>query len=270
MNKFNRILDDRIFSAKSKPFQLLEIRITEALILERRIAVSNFSKSNKNQSDKQFIVFLVSCFESYLKDMFMLMIDGELIPIEDLIKKFEKLKNLKLALLDLEKTKKEKIKISEIIVNELNFQNFNEILNLCSIIDFDKYYPQLIKKIHYGDVGFTKKESDEAMLNLKKTEFKKLEWLKKQYEEKGNPLDDEEIAQAFFKSIIRIMYRGAKTKKQELCKRIKMGIELRHKIVHRAADIKVPSVVAINYMLDIILFCAIIQEIYNIRSKRIG
>ena len=268
MNKFKRILGDRKFSTKSKPFDLLEKRVTEAFILERRVAMSNFSQSNKNQSDKQFIVYLVSCFESYLRDIFKLMIDQQLIPITEFMK-FERLKNLKLNLLDIEKAKKEKITISEIIVNELSFQNFNEILKLCFIIDFDKYYPKLIKKIHYGNVGFTKKESDEAMLNLKKMEINKIEWLKKQYENKDNPFDDEEIAQSFFKSIVRIMYRGEKPKKEELCKRIKMAIKLRHKIVHRAVDIKIHPVVAINFLLDIILFSAIIQEIYNIKSGKL-
>ena len=173
MKHIHRVFEDRIFKNKSPPFRVLEKRLVEALELERKIMIFELGKRSHDLAKKQFIVFMISCFESYMKEMFKLMIDKEIIPLEKLLE-IPKLKHLKFNLEELIIIKKEKIKISEIVANEINFQNFNKILTILELIEFDKYYKQLSDKFVNGNAGFTREESDKAILDLHKSIARKI------------------------------------------------------------------------------------------------
>lgn len=256
MDKLDKIINDRIFNYRSTPFKILEKRITEAFILERKIVISKYSKTLKNQSEKQFIVFMISCLESYLQDMFKLMIDKEIITLNQIMQ-IRKIKELKFNLSDLNKIQANRIKFSEIVINELNFQNFNEILFLCSLIDFEKYSGIILKDIKERDFGFTKKESEESMIDFVKLNPKK-------------SFENNKFAKAFFKFVVRNMYRGLKVDKKRMLGTIRFAIEIRHKIVHKAADIKIDGWFSIGLMLSIIQFASVIQEVYNIKIGKVS
>ena len=147
--------------------------------------------------------------------MFRLMIEENVIPIDKKLLKIKRLKDIKLNLQDMDKIKKENISISEIIVNELNFQNLTQIKQLCSIIEFDKHFDSITNNIKEDNFGFTKEESDKATLESMKRNTEELEWLKKQKEESKNPFDDAEITKTFFKSIIRNLYRYLEPNKEK-------------------------------------------------------
>lgn len=254
MDRIDRILENRIFKNSSPPFKVLEKRLTEALELERKILIFKFSKRLHEQAKRQFIVFLISCFESYLEEMFKLMIDKNQISIEKLLE-LRKLKYLKFNLEELKTIDENKIKLSEIISNEINFQNFVEIMALCSIIDFNKYFDLLKKHFENGNVGFTKKESTDAIISLAK--------YRKSTED---PWKNSKFSKDFFRMVVRNLYRAPIHEKKKMLGTIELGIQIRHKIVHKAANFKLPhKVFHLALFLSIMHFCAIIQEIYNIK-----
>lgn len=263
MSKLDKIVEDRKYRRKIKPFKTFERKILEAFILNRKIVVLkiNFNKSDRNQANKQFIILIVSCLESFLEEIFKIMIDEKIIPIDDLLK-IKKLQNIKFNLQDIDRIQKDKISLSEIIDDELNFQNFLQIKELCTLINFDKHYDDIIKNIKDGDVGFTKEESGLVKLDSM-TEEEKLNWIKKQHEKTRRRLD----AKGQLRMIVRTLYRFFDVDKKELFRIIQLGLETRHKIIHKAADIKIEESFAIGFMSAVIQFCAIIQEIYNIKSK---
>lgn len=275
MKRISRIFEDRIFGNKSLPFKVLEKRLVEALELERKIMILELGKRSHELAKKQFIVFIISCFESFMKDMFKLMIDKGVIPIEKLLE-IEKLRKLKFNLEELVIIKKEKIKISEIVSNEINFQNFNEILKILSLIEFDKYYKLLSPKFINGDAGFTKEDSEKAILNLYKTINKKIsnnpELIK--YMDSKSARDffkSSKSAKIFFTAIVRNLYRAPSLEdKDKILGTIKLGIQIRHVIVHKATDIKLPhKVFHLALFLSILRLAAVIQEIYNIKTKKV-
>ncbi|MFH1972087.1 MAG: hypothetical protein ABIJ18_01275 [archaeon] len=259
MVKIDRIIEDRIFKKSTPPFKVFEKRLTEALTLERQVMILKLGKRSHEYAKRQFIVFLISCFESYLQDMFALMIDKKIIKLDDILK-MKKFKDMKFKLADIERIKNEKIKISEIITNEFNFQNFNEIMQLCSLIDFESHFDKLKSQFEKGDVGFTKKESEKAIEELYKhiAKSKSPDWNKPRF------------FRNFFKMVVRNLYRAPIHDLKKMYGTIILGLSIRHKIVHQASDFKLPhKVFHLGLFLSIMHFCAIIQEIYNIKSKKV-
>lgn len=85
------------------------------------------SKINKNVSIKkliyhQSIVIFVSAFESFLKDVFVLLIDGD-----DEIRKKVLLSNKKISLIQMDAINKRNLSLGEVISRNYNFQNLNSI-----------------------------------------------------------------------------------------------------------------------------------------------
>jgi len=260
MDKIDRVTENIFFRNRSLPFRTLEKRLIDSLELEKQVYTSNFSKRLKKQAKNQFIVFMVSCFESYLHDIFQLMVEKEIITINQLMT-IPKLKNLKLGLPELDKISNLKIKTSEIITNELNFQNFNQIMELCSLIEFDKHFDLISKTFISGNAGFTKEESKKSMEDLFKICAKK----------KDLNLENKIVSAKFFKMIVRNLYRMTAPNKKAMLGTIKTAILFRHKIVHKVADIKLPyAQFHVGILIAIMEFCAVLQEIYNIKTKKVS
>ncbi|MFH1053137.1 MAG: hypothetical protein V1740_01855 [Candidatus Woesearchaeota archaeon] len=231
--------------------------MTEALTLERQVMILKLGKRSHEHAKRQFIVFLISCFESYLQDMTKIMIDKEIIRMEKIME-LKKIRNINLNLTDLNKIEKEKIKVSEIITNEFNFQNPKEIQTLCDLLDFERHFAKLKNQFEKGDVGFTKKESEESIkdLYLYMLNSKTSDWNKPKF------------AHKFFRLVIRNLYRAPIHDLKKMFGTIELGIKIRHKIVHQGSDFKMPhNVFHLGLFLSIMHFCTIMQEIYNLESK---
>ena len=127
MVNVNRLIENREYS-NTNFYKIFKKKVTLAFELERRVEENKFSKESIMQSRRQYIVYLVSCLESYLEELFKRYVDSNLVNFEKL-SKMERLKQLKFNASDLLKFKKENIKTSEIIIEYLNFQNFHECNN---------------------------------------------------------------------------------------------------------------------------------------------
>ena len=119
----NRILENRKYF-ENNYYETFIKKITVAFDLERRIEENKFSKEHINQARMHYVVFLVSCLECYLGNIFKKYIDSNLID-QDKLLKIDRIKQLKFKSSDLLEFEKENIKISEIIIGSLNFQNVN-------------------------------------------------------------------------------------------------------------------------------------------------
>ena len=258
MSKLNQVLDNRLFMNKSKPFIVFENKLIEAHELERRVQESKFSKKNKNQAKNQFIVFLVSCLESYLQDMCRLMIDKKLITLDKLLK-IKKLKGLKYGLLDINTIQNEKISISEIVSNEMNFQNMKDIRTFCSLIDFDKHFVTITKDFKIKSLALPKEKAEESLHDFINTFIK----------QKNKSLENIKISHSLAKLTVRYMYQKMDFNKTKIFNTIDLNIQLRHKIVHKAAVLSIPNWQPLALMLGTVQFCAVIQEIYNIKSGKV-
>src|SRR3989344_8601906 len=82
--RIERILENRIFSRKKDPYKNFEKKVVDSLYLERKIMMMKFRKREQYQSRIQLIVFLVSCLEYFLEEIFKKSIDEGIIPIEKL------------------------------------------------------------------------------------------------------------------------------------------------------------------------------------------
>ena len=117
-------------------------KITLAFELERRIEENKFSKDTIRQARRQYLVYLVSCLESYLEELFKRYIDFELVDFQKLLK-MKRLKQIRFNIYDLFDFNKNNIRLSEIIIAYLNFQNIDCILDFCDVIEFNKYVSKL-------------------------------------------------------------------------------------------------------------------------------
>ena len=216
MVNINRILENRNFSKRGNLLGVFEKRISDAWSLERESFKRKFSKKNQYQSRIQYIVFLVSCLEFFLEEIFKKAIDKKIISLEELhqFKKF----NTKVNLKDLERINENKIKLSEILAEKMNFQNAKDIRILLKCLDLDDNYKLIPKK----DKGFNLIGINEG--DSKKAIGKKLE-------------------KNFLKWIVGRM--GEISKKDEdflkMFGTVQKMILIRHKIIHKAQVIKIKN-----------------------------
>ena len=93
---------------ESKPYKVFEGRVIESYKLLALTHSLHLSKKIVYTARRQFTVSLVTCFETYLKDMYKLMIDHNLIGIENLYK-IKKLRELKYTIFEMHQLRKDRI-----------------------------------------------------------------------------------------------------------------------------------------------------------------
>ena len=203
---------------------------------------SNIPESSKNEAKKQYLVMLVTCYENYVREIFKSIIDENLVSITELTK-LRKLKEVKFTIEEIEFIRNKNIKLSELVCEYINFQNFGDMMGSFSIIDLDK---KIEEKINQKDDIMPLPDS----ILTKKTK------------------NGAEIVNEFFKqfALHKKMFN-----KSKLYKQINILLLARHKIVHKNVDISIAqeeinTMTAVVYEF-VILLDRILQDIRN--SKKV-
>src|SRR3989344_2838042 len=247
------IINHHIKKRRDSPFELFEERIVASLLLERKIANSKkFSVNQKRLAKGQYVVFIISSFESYLEKMFKLFIDNGSIKLDQLLK-IKRLKEVRYNLEELFIIEDHNLKLSELIASEMNFQNYENIQIFCNLIEFDKYY-----------VLLSKEYNGKAIVDAFEKSLKKLEdHVSKYRKNKGIKYDA-----LLGKVIVKCLQKQAiNLDSKAMMSTIRHTIEMRNNFVHKVIGPEYPyKEYRIAIIMLISLFCAIIDEIYRIKS----
>ncbi len=243
MVRINRILENRSFSKKGNLLKIFEKRISDAWGLERESFKRKFSKKNQYQSRIQYLVFLVSCLEFFLEEVFKQAVDKKVISLEEL-NQFKKFKSMKINLKELEKINENKIKLSEILAEEMNFQNIEDIMVLLKCLDLDDNYKLIPKKDEKFNLMGIKKGDSKKVLE-KKIKKNLLKWIVERMGEISNK--DEDFLKMF--GTIRKM------------------ILFRHKIIHKAQIIKIENWESWAYSMATAQLGYTVHALYNLKKE---
>ncbi len=230
MKKLRKIISNREWAHNSSPFEVFENRLKDMMDLEVLTISSKISDSTKNEAKKQYLIMLVTCYETYLRETFKKIIEEKLVPFFK-IAKLKKLKNIQLSLEELDFIKNQKIEFPEMVCEYINFQNFREMKEAFSIIDLDK---KITKKIEEKDnimpppKGRILKGKNEA--GIVNEFYKDFAAHKKMFNEAG------------------------------LYSQINLLLEARHKIVHQNINIKI-------FQEDVMVMTATIHEFIFLLNK---
>lgn len=241
MKKLKKIIYEREWYYTSKPLNLFENRLKDMMNLQVSTITSNIPESSKNEAKKQYLVMLVTCYETYIREIFKILIDEKLVPVSELMK-LRKLKEVKFTIDEIEFIRNKDIKLSELVCEYINFQNFGEMMNSFSIIELDK---KLDEKID---------EKDDIMPLPDSTLLKKSK-------------DGAEIANEFFKQFVT---HKKLFNKSQLYKQINLLLKARHKIIHNNIDIAITqedvySMTAAVYEF-VMLLDRVLQDVRNKKS----
>lgn len=169
-----------------------------------------------------------------------------------------RLKQIRFDLYDLFDFNKNNIRLSEIIIAYLNFQNINCILDLCDVIEFDKYVSKLKKSLENN----FKKEKNFLVLE---------KFVKTVSRQTNQTLDNLIVSKATSKMIIEYMasdYMLLELFSAQKCiNTLTQLITKRHKIVHKAADIDIKNWEVLAYTLAVIQFSSVLFKMYNFRKS---
>ena len=210
MDKLKRIISERKWYHTSKPLNVFENRLKDMMNLQVAAINSNIPESSKNEAKKQYLVMLVACYENYVREIFKLIIDKNLIPITELTK-LRKLKEVKFTIEEIEFIRNKNIKLSELVCEYINFQNFGEMISSFSVIDLNK---KIEEKIN---------QKDNIMSLPDSTLLKKAK-------------DGAEIVNEFLK---KFALHKKMFNKSQLYKQINLLLTARHKIIHNNIDIAI-------------------------------
>jgi hypothetical protein len=238
MERLKKIVQLRNVKNKSKPLEVFEERMKDSMSLEGAILSNKLSEKIIDEAKNQMIIVMVSCYEAYLRDIFGFIIDEELVPLDKLFK-IKQLKNLSFNMKELEFVRKENIKLSEIVCNYINFQNFDNMKQALSIINLDKKFR---KKIENKSNIMPPPE-----MRIKKSSSKK-------------EIEDtiSEWANEFFKQF-------AKNKKtfniEQLYSSLRFLLKVRHLIVHQNIKFKIDQDEILQFTSALYEFVMILDEI---------
>ncbi len=248
--QIKKILENRDFSVKKDPYQVFEKKIVNSFYLERKIMMMKFGKKEQYQSRIQLVVYLVSCLEYFLQEIFKLSIENGMIPLGKL-KEVKNLKSVKANVDELQEIKKNNIKLSEILVEEMNFQNIKDIILLCDLLKIVKNFKNLPRQ-------------------KKNNELLKLKGDLPNPRKKHSP----NIEKQMTKFIINNFGADfALPKDQEKLIRtvntVYKMILLRHKIVHKAHLVKIDNWESFAYTMTTVQLAFIVNECYKIELRKI-
>jgi len=248
--RLNRILENRNFSGKKDSYKTFEKKIVDAFYLERKIMMMKFGKREQYQSRIQLIVFLVSCLEYFLEEIFKESFEKGIIVLEDL-KKEKKLGSVKADLKELAEINKNKIKLSEILAEEMNFQNIRDIVLLCDLLKIGKNFKKISSQKKKGKLSQLKgKVPNLTQKHAPNIEKKLTKFIIENFgADFALPKDQEKI--------IRMVNTVNKM------------IFLRHKIVHKAHQIKIDNWESWAYTLVTVQLAFFVNECYKIELKNL-
>jgi len=238
MDKLKNIISERKWYHPSKPLEVFEARLKDIMNLQVSSICSNISESAKNEAKKQYLIMLVTCYETYAREIFKIIIDEELVSIGS-VTKIKKIKDVKFTIEEIEYIRKKNIELSELICEYINFQNFGQLMNAFSIINLDKKIEEKLKQ--KGD-----------MMPLPDSNLLKKE-------------DGAEIVNEFFKKFAD--HKKLFNKKQ-LYHQINLLLQARHKIVHKNIDIKIEQNDIIIMTSAAYEFVIILERIIQELSKK--
>jgi len=248
--RIKRILENRKSDKKKDLYKFFRKKIIDSFYLERKIMMMRFGKTEQYQSRMQYIVFLVSCLEYFLEELFKQAFDNGLIKVDKIYSEGI-LKKHKFSLIELRTIQKHKIKISEILGDEINFQNIKNIFFLGDAVKIVKNF----KKISPKKENFSFPKMDSKQISSRKSLFPKKEKLLTKH-----ILDSFGLNHMLPKdqdSFISMIYS------------IKRMIQLRHKIVHKVKLIKIDEWESLSYTLAVSQFAFFIYESYKIEISKI-
>ena len=238
MDKLRKIVRLRNVKNKSKPLEIFEERMKDSMALEGAILSNKLGEKIIDEAKNQMIIVMVSCYEAYLRDIFSFIIDEELVPLDRLLR-IKQLKNLSFNIKEIEFIRRENIKLSEIICNYINFQNFDNMKQAFSIINLDKNFSRKI-------------ESKSNIMPPPEMRIKKSS-SKKEIEDAVSEWSNE-----FFKQF-------AKNKKtfniRQLYSSLKFLLEVRHLIVHQNIKFRIDQDEILQFTSALYEFVIILDEI---------
>jgi len=230
MDKLKRIVSDRKWNHSSEPLKVFDGRLREMiLLLSSVISQEELEDSIKLEARKQYIIMLVCCYETYLRDTFKDIITKNLVSTEN-IKKIRSLKDIKFTIEEVEFIRGNNIYLSELLAEYINFQNFEEVYGIFSSWGFSS---NLEKRLS---------SKDEVM-----------------------PLPDKESkendAGAFIIEFFKQLTSHKKLiDKDYMINKIKMLLEVRHKIVHKNVNIFISQEDVLELTLSVYEFISSIED----------
>ncbi len=240
MKKLKRIISDREWAHKSEPLKVFEGRLNHMALLIGASAQSNLPPLAKIEARKQYLIMLVACYETYLREMFKIIIEKELVPLNKVLK-LKKLKKVEFTFQELEYIKKMNISLSELIAEYLNFQNFEEIMNIFSVVNFKL---EMKKRLESKDDIVP---SPEDLSKIKK-------------------IDNQNFITEFFKHFS--LHKKA-TNEEFIYHKIKLLLKLRHKIIHKNIDIGLGQDDILDMTLVVYEFIMTLEKIVENLQKKI-
>ncbi|MFH1248950.1 MAG: HEPN domain-containing protein [archaeon] len=228
MDKLKRIVSDRQWYHTSAPLKVFEGRLKDMIFLEGTILTQkNMNSSTKNEARKQYVIMLVTCYETYTREMFKILINEELVAIP----KIKKMKDVKFAIEEIEYIKKNNIELSELLAEYINFQNFEEVLEIFKNFGLNKKIDESLN-------------NRDGVMPLPDSIFK------------NKKIDSETFVIEFFKQ----MTLHNKIDKEYLFHQIRLLLGIRHKIIHKNIDITIEQE-------DLLTFTLAIYEIVMILDR---
>ena len=245
MKKLIKIVERRNLKERTEPLKVFEDRMKDSMALEGAILAKKLSEKLINEAKNQMIVVMVSCYEAYLRDIFKIIIDEELVPLDRLFK-IKQLKDLRFTLKEVEFIRKKGIKISEIVCNYITFQNFEQMKQAFSIIDIEKEFSRKIR-------------SKSNIMPPPEMEIKK-SFSKKEIEEIAS-----EWANEFFKQFVK----NKKTfNLKQLYSSLNFLLQVRHLIVHENIKFKIDQDEILHFTSAIYEFVIILNDIVQELKKK--
>lgn len=245
MKRFSKILKKRSLKECTKPLDVFENRMKDAMALEGAILTKKLSEKLINEAKNQMIIVMVSCYEAYVRDVFQIIVDEELVPLDRLFK-IKQLRNLKFSLKEVEFIRKKGIKISEIICDYINFQNFSQMKQAYSIIEIDKRFN--IKMKNKSNIMPPPEMRIKGAYSKEEIEERVSEW-----------------SNEFFKQFVK----NKKTfNLKQLDSSLKFLLQVRHLIVHENIKFKIDQDEILHFTSAIYEFVMVLDDIIrNLRKK---
>lgn len=246
MKKLIKIVKKRNLKERTYPLKIFEERMKDTMSLEGTLLSKKLDEKLINEVKNQMIVVMITCYESYLRDIFSIIIDEGLVPLEKLFR-IKQIRDIQFNLKDVEYICQKNIKISEIICNYINFQNFNQMIQAFSIINIDK------------EIGRKIKNKSNVMpppeMMMKKTSSKE---------------EIEEIVSNHMNEFFKQFVKNKRTfNLKQLYSSLKFLLQVRHLIVHENIKFKIDQDEILHFISAIYEFVMLLDEIVQeLRKKK--
>jgi len=232
MDKLKKIVSDRQWDHASEPLKVFDGRLNNMVLLLSSIIVNKpLNDSLVLEARKQYLTMLVSCYETYLRDSFKEGVTKGIIGL-DKLKGVRKLKEIRFNIEEVEYIRGNEIHLAEILAEYINFQKFEEVFGIFSSWGFEV---ELDKRL----------SSKDGVMPLPDEDF-----IKKA------PNSGEFIIEFFRK----ITAHKSIMDKAYMISRIKLLLEVRHKIVHKNIDVSISQEEILELTLAVYEFVMAIEN----------